>query len=209
MASVAQSKDLYLGVPGPWPGTGPGPGPGPSPWHWLLDRVLFLALYSGLLGDQLSQPLIGHGEAPSHREARIRHLWQENRDLSKSGWSELEREACHVINVCLVYSMMYGNTPGLNQTLRCHGHLKKRSKSKPATGDRSPFSQSPSLYRAAVVQYMDDFVGFFNLVGKTGLPGVNSCYCGGCHWECTQRAVTLAVLRRNLVNNAHVRHHRI
>lgn len=37
---------------------------------------------------------------------------------------------------------------------------------------------------------MDDSVGFFNLVGKTGLPGVNSCYCGGCHGEYTQSCHT-------------------
>lgn len=53
---------------------------------------------------------------------------------------------------------------------------------------------------------MDDSVGFFNLDGEN-----RSAWCQllvGV-MESTRRAVTLTVLRRNLVNNAHVRHLRI
>lgn len=57
---------------------------------------------------------------------------------------------------------------------------------------------------------MDDSVGFFNLVGKTEVCLVSTpATVGGCHGECMRRAVTPTVLRRNSVNNAHVRQLRI
>lgn len=44
MASVAQSKDLYLGVPGPGPGTGPGPQP-PTPGLAAGQSPFFSSLF--------------------------------------------------------------------------------------------------------------------------------------------------------------------